>query len=156
MKSDSILKHVAKAFLLALGAYVVFFSCDSHLRHRRGPWEITFIASTNGSPALVINQPEYQLTNVTIILQGEKATNGGTVVFDTPRKPVPFGRMRFEDLTYLPGGVVFDLFGHEVELLPRAMFINLKEVSWSTPGPIVLDASMKVPGLKDRDRKGKR
>ena len=156
MKPDSILKHAAKAFLLAVGAYVLFFSCDSYLRHRRGPWEVTFIASTNGSPALLVNHAAYGLTNRLIVFKGEKATNEGTVVFDAPRKTVPFGRTRFEDLTYLPGGLVLDLFGHEVEFLPRAMFINLQEVSWTTPSPIVLDASMKVPGLKDRDRKGRR
>jgi hypothetical protein len=38
----------------------------------------------------------------------------------------------YEDLTFLPGVVTFDLFGHEVELLPRALIANKKQVPWKS------------------------
>jgi hypothetical protein len=38
----------------------------------------------------------------------------------------------YEDLTFLPGVVTFDLLGHEVELLPRALVVNKKLVEWQS------------------------
>ncbi len=78
------------------------------------------------------------------------------VLFDKVSMPIPFGRKKFEDLTYLPGTMAFDFFGHEVEFMPRTMVINLKEVTWTNHSVIILTEAQKIPGLKDRNSKGQR
>jgi hypothetical protein len=65
------------------------------------------------------------------------------VAFDIPEKPVPFGSVKFEDLTYLPGTVTLDLFGHEIELIPRTLFINREERPWQSNVVITLSPSDK-------------
>jgi hypothetical protein len=155
---DNILKHAALAFACALFGYVLFFSCDAHLRTRKGPWVVSFGVTTNGEPVVTINQPVLHIENVRILLQGEKATNAPrTVRFETPQHlETPYGRVRFHDLTYLPGTITLDLFGHEVEMLPRTLFVNTKEAPWRNGSLIVLAPTNKIPGLKDRDYKGRR
>ncbi|MDX1950991.1 MAG: hypothetical protein SFY81_02340 [Verrucomicrobiota bacterium] len=152
------LKHFTGVFLGALVLYVLLFSCDAHLRSRKGPWEVTFQTNNFGNPALLVNQHSLGVTNLQIILEGETATNQlpQTIQFTNPRLQPPFGRVRFHDLTYLPGTLTFDLYGHEVELLPRALFLNLKEFQWGNSNFYVLKQTDKIPGLKDRDRKGRR
>jgi hypothetical protein len=51
---------------------------------------------------------------------------------------VIFGRVLYEDLTILPGVVTFDLFGHEIELLPRTLIINKKEIPWKSESVLEL------------------
>jgi hypothetical protein len=54
-------------------------------------------------------------------------------VFDDPTQTnVPFGEVIFQDLTFLPGTVTFNFFGHEVELLPRTLIIDKQEHAWKT------------------------
>jgi hypothetical protein len=143
---------------LAIVGYVGFYSCDAHLRTRKGPWRVDFIATTNGEPLLIINQPALGIQNVRILIAGETVTNTRVDVrFDKPYGfDLPYGRVRFHDLTYLPGTVTLDLFGHEVEMLPRTLFINTKEQPWQNDSYIYLSPTNKIPGLKDRDRKGRR
>jgi len=64
--------------------------------------------------------------------------------------------VRFHDLTNLPGTITLDLHGHEIEMLPRTLFINTKEVAWSNNALFILAPTNKIPGLKDRDYKGRR
>lgn len=156
-RSDNIFKHAAIAFVLALAVYVLFYSCDSRMRTRKGPWQVDFL-STNNQPFLVINQPALGIQNVRIQLDGEQVTNTQAAIrFDRPKGiELPYGRIRFHDLTYLPGTVTLDLFGHEIEFLPRTMVINTQEHPWQNNELIVLRPTNKIPGLKDRDRKGRR
>ncbi len=51
---------------------------------------------------------------------------------------VPFGKCIFLDTTSLPGTVVLDLFGHEIELLPRALIIDRQERPWRSDTTIEL------------------
>lgn len=154
---DSFARHAAIAFACALVVYAIFFAIDTHLRTRKGPWEVNFTATTNNEPVLVINHAKLGIENVRIHLQGETATNKGPFTFaSAARLNIPYGRVRFHDLTYLPGTVTLDLFGHEVEFLPRALFLNTKEIRWQNNTTFTLAPTNKIPGLKDRDRKGRR
>lgn len=154
---DNILKHAGFAFLIALLGYILFYSCDAHLRTRKGPWIVNFQASTNGEPLLVVDQAFLKI-HTQILLTGEKATNTpGVVEFKDPQHlQTPFGRVRFHDLTYLPGTITLDVYGHEVELLPRTLVLNTKEAGWTNGTTYVLTPTNKIPGLKDRDYKGRR
>jgi hypothetical protein len=128
--SDRLPRHLLIAFALALAIYAVFFTCDQALRKRRGPWEVEFRTNNAGYPMIVVNQRRLEITNVQIAFLDERATNGGRVVFNVPQQPIPFGKTKFEDLTFLPGSVAFDFFGHEVELLPRTLYLNKHEFPW--------------------------
>src|SRR6266496_4065036 len=155
MQSSGLAKPVFVGLLLAVAIYAGGFALDQHLRARRGPWEVTFTTEPSGSPAIIVNQPKLNIANLKIVFVGETATNfQGTVVFDVPQKPVPFGKVKFEDLTYLPGAVTFDLFGHEIELLPRTLYINRKAHAWISNEAITLTSADKPVALPEPKAKG--
>ena len=88
------------------------------------------------------------IANLEIVFAGETTTNApGTVAFDFPEKPMPFGKVKFEDLTYLPGTVTFDFFGHEIELIPRTLYINRKARPWQGNATITLTPADKPAAL---------
>jgi len=155
MKKDNPLKHFALAFVLALVIYAVFYEGIEHRRARSGPWQVTFTNDTAGQPALVINHPRLAITNVEIRFPGEtlspadsaitnsraKVNAGATLFFSQPRQvpyDVPFGKCIFMDTTFLPGTVTFQLFEHEIELLPRVLMIDHEEHPWTTESTTTL------------------
>jgi hypothetical protein len=157
MRSSGLTKPVLVGLLLALVIYIGGFSFDEYLRTRRGPWQVTFTLEASGAPAIIVNQPKLNITNLKIVFGGETATNvPGTVVFDFPEKPIPFGRVKFEDLTYLPGTVTFDFFGHEIELIPRTLYINRKPRAWTSGETITLTPADKPASLPDPDLRKKK
>jgi hypothetical protein len=126
-----VLWHFLAAFLLAAILYAGVFLTDQHLRTRRGPWEVTFTARPGESPQLTIHQPALGLAHVQIRFPGETVDPvDETVRFAVPEQPVPIGRVKYEDLTYLPGVVTLELFGHEIELLPRVLYLNRQAQPW--------------------------
>jgi len=42
------------------------------------------------------------------------------------------------DTTFLPGTITFELFGHEIELLPHALIIHREEHRWQPNATIAL------------------
>ena len=143
MKSDGIRRHLLTAFVLTLVFYVLVYTGLEHLRHRKGPWRVTF-TTAGASPALVVNQSALRLTNVQLRFPGEPApTNSAeTVVFERPRPvpfAVPFGSCIFMDATFLPGTVTFRMFGHEIELLPRVLIIDHEEHRWVSGSSLALE-----------------
>ena len=150
MQPSGFAKPVWVGLLLAVAIYAGGFALDQHLRTRRGPWEVTFATAPSGAPAILVSQPKLNIANLEIVFLGETATNvHGSVVFDFPQKPVPFGKVKFEDLTYLPGTVTFDFFGHEIELLPRTLYINRKAHPWISNEAITLSAADKPVALPE-------
>ena len=146
MKPDNPAKQFILAFLLALVIYIAFYWVIQHRRVRKGPWEISFIANSDGAPALIVNQPKLAITNVQITFAGEHpaTSNDGPVTlrFSQPQQvpfDVPFGKCIFADLTFLPGTVTFsNIFGHEIELLPRVLIIDYEEHAWHSDSAIVV------------------
>lgn len=152
MKSDGPVKHLVVALLLAVGCYAVFYPSIEHRRTRKGPWEVTFTstnevtsARTNsGVPLVIVNQPKLAITNVQLmfvehsVTAGQGATN---LIFNEPKPvpyAVPFGQCVFMDTTFLPGTVTFQLFDHEIELLPRVLIIDRQEHPWLSNNNIKL------------------
>lgn len=137
---------------LALLGYVILFQIDSRARMARGPWEVTFLRESSGTPAVVIAQPALGLSNVVVRFAGEtlSATNSlpATIRFREPQMPVPFGTTAFDDLMYLPGTIVLQCFGHEVQMLPRALFLNRKETPWQSTSEYTLEPTDKLPTLE--------
>ena len=146
--SDKLPRHLAFAFVLALVIYAAFFTCDQRLRNRRGPWQVTFSTNSSGFPAIMIDQSHLGITNVQVIFHGEWLSNSiapAKILFNKPQQPIPFGSVKFEDLTYIPGSVAFDFFGHEVELLPRTLYLNKVEHPWKAGAVFTLEPSQKLP-----------
>ena len=165
MKKDNPAKHFITAFLIAAILYVVAYTWIEHRRNRKGPWEVTF-ADIN-PPEMLINQGWLGISNVAIVFPNQQAatsknqikegssasavTNDGrasapstnTVLSFAQARPVPysvpFGTCAFMDTTFLPGTVSFtNIFGHEIELLPRVLIIDRQEHPWKSGERILL------------------
>ena len=133
MKSGITLKSIALLFLAVLGLYLAVFFGIERARQHKGPWEVDFQKNAEGNPSLVVSQAKLGLRDVKVVVHGENASNAtGRVLFDRVKRPVPFGAVIYEDLTFLPGVVTLDLFGHEIELLPRALIADKKLVAWKS------------------------
>ena len=150
MKTGLSLKSITLTFVVVLGSYLAVFYGIESWRHRTGAWDVTFTADADGNPTLVIYQPKLNISSVEILFGGERVplTNfSGRVVFDRPLKALPFGRRIHEDLTSLPGVETLDLFGHEIELLPRTLVVNRTEVPWKSEMVIELGPTNKPVAL---------
>ena len=153
-------KQIIICFLLVLIAYMSVYHWVEYRRHFKGPWQLGFETNASGQPTLTIHQPKLNLTKQ-IQLNGESwhptfspstnmapivATNDAgavTVAINRPGLDIPFGRIIYEDLTFLPGVVTLDLFGHEIEMMPRVLLVNKKEVAWNQVDPVVLRPDQK-------------
>ena len=146
MKRDSLLKPLLLALGIALLVYVTFYTAIERRRNIKGPWEVTFASDISGVPSIQINQTTLGITNVQIRFVGTTNSLGRgarklnfaearAVPFDVPAG-APFGQCVFLDTTFLPGTVVFDLFGHEIQVLPRVLTIDRAERAWR-PGEII-------------------
>lgn len=156
MQPKLTLKTVAVLFLAVLVLYLAAFYGLEWWQHRKGPWEVTFAADEAGTPAITVRQPRLQVAAAQVVFRGEQVAHSNlpqTVRFEQPLQPVPFGRVIYEDLLALPGVVTFDLFGHEIELLPRTLLVNRKQVPWQPPKVIELRPSDK-PATPPKPPKG--
>ncbi|HTD87271.1 MAG TPA: hypothetical protein VK850_11905 [Candidatus Binatia bacterium] len=127
MKTTFPWKQAIGLFVAVLLTYLAVFNGIEWLRHHKGPWRVAF--ETNSYPLVRVSQ-SYLNVSAVIEFPDEKASSSGTVAFDKPKKQLPSGKLIYEDLTFLPGVVTFDLFGHEIELLPRVLIVNKKEIPW--------------------------
>jgi hypothetical protein len=144
MATGGIRRHAARAFALALGVYAAGFALDAHLRTRRGPWEATFATEPDGTPRVTVRQPRLGLIDVVFRFPGGVAGGSNlprTVRFMPPTNAVPFGSAVFEDLTTLPGTVTLELFGHEIEWLPRTLFVDRRAQAWRSGDVVDLPAT---------------
>ena len=135
MKSDNLLRHLAVPFAIAVVVYVISYSWIEHRRTRKGPWEVTFTNDASGAATLVINQPRLAITNLQITFPGETNRTNVSLSFSQPQQvpwDLPYGKCVFMDTTFLPGTITFDLFGHEIELIPRVLTIDQKEIPWES------------------------
>ncbi len=148
MKTDGLWKAFGAVFLAVLILYVVSFAWLSGRQVQRGPWQVAFQRAASGVPMLVLNQASLGITNVTLRFPEEQLPQGyanATVRFDSPLRQPPFGRLIFHDLMFLPGTITLDLFGHEVELLPRTLVLDRQEQPWCPNLTISLWSSNKLP-----------
>lgn len=155
MKSDRLIKHLAIPAAIALVIYAVAYTGIEHLRYRKGPWLVSFSRDAD-MPALRIDQAALGITNVVIGFLGEPAPTHTVAAWDfsRPREvpyDVPFGECVFMDTTFLPGTVVFEMFGHEIQLLPRALTIDKRETAWQSGMVLHLWSS---PGARKGDTPG--
>lgn len=153
-------KSIAAWFFVVLALYLLVFYSTEYCRQRKGPWEVDFITDAAANPSIVVYQPRLNISSVELLFPGEKASRSNLsqrVSFDRPLNKAPFGRILYEDLTVLPGVITFDLFGHEIELMPRTLVVNKKEVPWKSESVVELWATNKMaqplkPAHRDEPR----
>lgn len=139
MRPSGQFKHFGFAFLIALVGYVALYNLIEHSRTRGTPWEVTFML-TNGTPAMVIRQDRLAAEARTVVFNEDAAQVLGALQPETMRfnqaRPVPFsvpfGRCIFLDTTFMPGTIVFEVFGHTVELMPKALIIDNQPREWNS------------------------
>jgi hypothetical protein len=142
MKPDRIWKQLLAVFVCSVVGYVLVFGWIEHRRRQSGPWQATF-TQIDGSPAVIVNQPQLRLTNVSIVFVGASAlTNLPQIVTFEHGRPapfdLPFGQCVFIDALYLPGTAACEMFGHQIQFMPRVLTIDQVERPWQSGEKILL------------------
>lgn len=161
MKRDGILGRALLVFGIAVLVYVLAYNAIERRRNAKGPWQVTFAQREGSAASITINQPALGITNVQILLVGStNAPDGGgepsisktslrepmTLTFSQARKTpfdVPLGKCVFLDTVFLPGTVVLEAFGHQIQLLPRVLTVDGAEHPWQSESKITL--SQRIP-----------
>ena len=135
MKKENPVKHLALAFAIALVLYVASFAWIENRRTHNGPWQVNFTNET-GIPTLIIDEPKLNVSAVRINFPGQSPSATNAVISFTAGREVPFdlpfGQCVFMDPTFQPGTLVFAVFGHEIQLIPRVLTIDKKEYAWKS------------------------
>ncbi len=144
------LGKLLKLFVTVMVLYATLYFATGLWRERRGPWVLTFDKSPSGNPRLTISQENLGVRNVQILALQQEPLPADfkpvTIHFKSPGDQPGFGKLLFTDLTVLPGVITLDVFGHEVELLPRTLVINRKLIPWSERQEIRLNPEERLPG----------
>ena len=136
MKFDGAMKHFLVAFLIAVVGYFVLFSAIERHRVADGPWQLSFAINAAGNPTIKVDQQRIGIYDVKFCFVSTNQSGAfapSTMVFEKPRPvpfDVPFGKCIFLDPTVLPGTVTLQVFGHEIELLPKVLIIDLVRRPW--------------------------
>jgi hypothetical protein len=145
---EKLVQHLAIAFILALVLYWSAFSIIEHLRIRKGGWQVTFKTDDKAVPSISVSQPALGLADIRLVFphdRGGQTNLASTIVFDQPITNVPFGKVIYLDTTFLPGAIVFGLFGHQIQLVPRVLVLDGKEVPWQNGTEFRLQDRGSVP-----------
>jgi hypothetical protein len=131
----SALRQLLIVFLIAAATYALLYTGIERRRNVKGPWQITF-SQIADAPAIFIDQPTLGITNVTLIFEGQHAEESPAphrMHFAEAREvpfDVPYGKVIFLDTTFLPGTVTLQMFGHEIELIPRVLVLDHTAHPW--------------------------
>lgn len=151
MRSE-LIRHVVVAMAIAVGGYILSWNLLEYVQTRRGPWEVTFTTVSNTIPVMRIRQPALGIRGVDIIFceeEVEQLLEPKTVTFDRPRTRPEWGDWVFDDLLFLPGTVTLQMFGHQVEMMPRVLKIDRREFPWKSGESIVLGVEKESPPAPD-------
>ena len=131
-EKDSLIKHLSLTFAMAVALYVVSFGWIEHRRTFRGPWQVAFRSDGAGRPSVTILEPALSITQTLAFAWTNVAPNMNVMQrFADATNEIPFGKVLFQDPTFLPGTLTLEFFGHEVEALPRVLVVDKKEIAWS-------------------------
>jgi hypothetical protein len=134
MKRGHLFQRIVLIFFLVLIGYLAGFKWIEHRRAIKGPWAVTFTTGS-GAPVLIVNQTKLEIRGVRIVFVDERVTTNLTQTLEfSQARPVPFnlpfGKCVFLDLLFLPGTVALQVFGHEIQFLPRMLTIDKVERPW--------------------------
>ncbi len=119
-------------FIAVLAFYTFAWRGMEHLRTRNGPWVVRFTSLTNDTATVTINNHKLGITNALLRFTGTGVPAGTSeeITFDKVTVKPPFGKFFYQDLTFLPGVITMDLFGHQVELRPRNLAVGTNQIAW--------------------------
>jgi hypothetical protein len=142
MNRGKYFRPVILIFVVVLVGYGVLFAWIGHRRVAKGPWVVAFVTEYS-VPTLIIDQSKLGIRNVRILLADERLTTNvvQTLEFSEARSvpfDVPFGKCVFLDPLFLPGTVALEMFGHEIQLMPRVLTIDQVERPWHSGETIEL------------------
>jgi len=145
-------KRFVGLFFATLFLYITFYGACTAYRRKGGPWAVTQDKLPDGTPVLRIEHHRILADGpVTLTFPGETAparfTNAPYQrVFTLPNtNTFPYGPVEFLDTTFLPGSVALDVFGHLVELVPRTLYLDGRDVGWTPGTNLVVPKTSKVP-----------
>ena len=146
MKPERPFKPLLLVFTAALLVYCVAYLGIEHRRTRKGPWQVTFTTNQSGAATLIVSQPALAITNFKVVFPDSSSpTNVPVDVRFNRALPVPydlpFGQCIFQDTTFLPGTIVLNAFGHEIQLIPRTLTIDHRELAWESGATISVTVS---------------
>lgn len=139
-------------FLATLFLYITIYGGCMAVRRRGGPWRITQDKLSDGTPIVKIEHHRI-LSNgpVTLRFPSETAparfTNHPLLrIYTQPNtNALPYGPVLFLDTTFLPGNVTLDVFGHLVEIVPRTLYLDGRDVGWFPGTNMTLSPESKLP-----------
>ena len=142
MKRGKFFWQLVLVFVVALVGYAAVFGWIEHRRVVKGPWVVTFTGK-NETPAIILNQGALGIREVRVLFQDAttQSNRAQTREFSRARLvpfEVPFGQCVFQDTTFLPGTVAFEMFGHQIQLMPRVLTIDKTERPWRSGETIEL------------------
>lgn len=148
-------------FFATLFLYVTFYGACAATRRKGGPWVVTQDRLPDGTPVLRIEHHRILgLSNtVSLVFPGERAPERFTNaplrrIYTMPvTNALPFGPTEFVDVTFLPGTVALDAFGHLVEMVPRTLYLDGHEVPWVPGTNITVLPATKLGREKRPERK---
>ena len=161
MQRGGTMRQLLAVFLIAAGGYALLYLGIEHRRTRNGPWQVTFSTNHAGWPELTIEQPKLRIAPVQLLFPGQPNPPTGlpaAPAFAQPQPvpyPLPFGQCVFVDSTFLPGTLTFEMFGHEIELLPRVLIVDHEEHAWKTTTILTLSPASNPPSSPVRGGQGR-
>ncbi len=154
MNDDSIqlARKAAKSFFAVLFLYITGYSGCMLVRQRDGPWVVTEDKLTNGTPVVLLEHHKLLAGGaVTLSFPGEQAPERFTNapyrrIFRTPNtNDLPYGPVEYADVTFLPGTIAFDAFGHLIEIVSRTLYLDGREIAWTSGTNLVVQPGDKLP-----------
>ncbi|MBN8245917.1 MAG: hypothetical protein J0L84_00575 [Verrucomicrobia bacterium] len=149
-------------FIATLFLYITFYGGCMAYRGRGGPWAVTQDKLADGTPVLRIEHHKILSAGaVTLTFPGETAPARFTNapyrrIFSQPNTNIfPYGPVEFLDTTFLPGSVALDVFGHIVELVPRTLYLDGRDLGWTPGTNILVPMTSKIPPEARPKRKAK-
>lgn len=145
-------KGFVALFFATLFLYITVYGGCMAYRRRGGPWAVTQDKLPDGTPVMKIEHHVILSGGpVTLTFPGESAPTRFTNapyqrIFSQPNTNIfPYGPVEFLDTTFLPGSVAMDVFGHVVEIVPRTLYLDGRELGWVPGTNIVVPATGKIP-----------
>lgn len=143
------LRFAVAAGVAAIAIYLIAWNGLEFMRARHGPWSFEFSRRSPDELALTVNQSSLGIEGFEIVVDGvdgiEEFEGSETVVFDGVASSLPVGSVRYHDLMILPGVITIELYGNEIEFLPRTLYVNREEVAWTQEKPVRLAPRLDDP-----------
>ena len=131
-------KKFVGIFVGTMVLYVTIYGGCEAVRRRGGPWVVFQDKAADGTPVVRVEHHRLLAAGpVTLTFPGEQAPARFT--------NAPFMRVFNSNPTGFPGTVVFDAFGHLLELQPHRLFLDGRELPWVPGTNIVVPTAGKLP-----------